>query len=182
MEKKNSNPTADKSAKKISNPTQAIVFGKNKIDVVDLKAQSNPLASKAVKSNPKSETKTPALDPEKEKAINEAHKAVVEAEKTFAEAKTKLAEAKANLKKLTGGKSKEEKGPGVISTIFSLVKDSGKTGISKQAILDKLIEMFPDRAQEGMEKTIGVQLPGRMSKERKVKIVKLESGAFTISQ
>lgn len=162
MEKKNSNPTADKSAKKTT--------------------QSNPLASKAVKSDPKPETKVPTLDPEKEKAVNEAHKVVVEAEKTFAEAKTKLSEAKANLKKLTGGKSKEDKGPGVISTIFSLVKESGKTGISKQEILDKLCEMFPDRAQEGMEKTIQVQLPGRMSKEKKVNIVKLETGAFTISQ
>lgn len=160
MEKKNSNQTAVKSAKN---------------------AQTNPLANKAVKSDPKPETKAPALDPEKEKAINEAHKAVVEAEKVFAEAKTKLTEAKANLKKLTGGKkSKEEKGPGVISTIFALVKESGKSGISKSQILDKLTEMFPDRATEGMEKTIGVQLPGRMSKERKVKIVKNEAGSYVL--
>ena len=145
--------------------------------------QTNPLQTKALpKTESKTETKTPALDPEKEKAIEDATKAVSEAEKVFAEAKTKLFEAKANLRKLTGQKTKSEKGPGVIATIFSLVSQSGKKGISKQEILDKLTEMFPDRASEGMEKTINVQLPGRMSKERKVKIVKLESGCFTMEK
>jgi len=145
--------------------------------------QTNPLQTKALpKTESKTETKAPALDPEKEKAIKDAEKSVIEAEKVFADAKTKLSEAKSNLKKLTGKKSKGEKGPGVISTIFSLVSQSGKKGISKAEILEKLTEMFPDRATEGMEKTIGVQLPGRMSKERKVKIVKLESGCFTIEK
>ena len=145
--------------------------------------QTNPLQTKALpKTESKTETKTPALDPEKEKAIKDAEKSVIEAEKVFAEAKTKLSEAKANLRKLTGQKTKSEKGPGVIATIFSLVSQSGKKGISKAEILEKLTEMFPDRAPEGMEKTINVQLPGRMSKERKVKIVKLESGCFTMEK
>lgn len=145
--------------------------------------QKNPLESKALpKTETKTETKAPALDPEKEKAIKDAEKSVIEAEKVFADAKSKLSDAKTALRKLTGKKTKSEKGPGVISTIFSLVSQSGKKGISKAEILEKLTEMFPDRATEGMEKTIGVQLPGRMSKERKVKIVKLESGCFTIEK
>lgn len=138
--------------------------------------------TKSLKDKALPEVKESALNPEKEKAIEDATKAVSEAEKVFAEAKTKLFEAKANLRKLTGQKTKSEKGPGVISTIFSLVSQSGKSGISKAEILEKLTEMFPDRASEGMEKTINVQLPGRMSKERKVKIVKLESGCFTMEK
>ena len=156
-------------------------------DVKSVVAQAtkNPLGDKVVKSDKKKtdESKTPALDPEKEKAIAEAQKLVIEAEKVYGEAKTKLSEAKNALRKLSGKKGKgEPKGPGVISTIFSLVSQSGKKGISKQEILDKLIELFPDRATEGMNKTIGVQLPGRMSKEKKVSIVKNEAGCFYVEK
>lgn len=125
----------------------------------------------------------PVLDPEQEKKIADAQTAVINAEQVFADAKSKLAEAKSELRKLTGkkaGKVASDKGPGVIATIFSLISKSGKTGVSKDDILVKLTEMFPDRAINGMEKTIGVQLPGRMSKEKGVKIVKLETGCYVL--
>jgi hypothetical protein len=169
MKKETLTRGADKSAKK----------GNDKAN------KSNPLAGKVVKDEKKSsETPAPApVDQEKEKAISEAQKSVESAQAIFAEAKTKLAEAKNALRKLTGKKSKgEPKGPGVIATIFTLVNQSGKKGISKQEILDKLVELFPDRALEGMSKTIAVQLPGRMSKEKKVNIVKLETGAYVIEK
>ncbi|MDD3735563.1 MAG: hypothetical protein PHO11_00175 [Bacteroidales bacterium] len=94
--------------------------------------------------------------------------------------KAQLAAAKDELKKLTG-KKPAPKGPGVISTIFTLVSDSEKTGISKADIFAKLVEMFPDRAVDGMEKTINVQLPSCMSKERGVEIKKLETGNFVVA-
>jgi hypothetical protein len=101
--------------------------------------------------------------------------------KTAVEAAKKVYdEAKANLRKLTGQKSKEPKGPGVITTILSLVTNSGKTGISKADILSKLTEMFPDHNPEGLGKTISVQLPKRLSKERNVKIEKTEKGNFIL--
>jgi hypothetical protein len=106
---------------------------------------------------------------------------IAAATKKIEDLKFQLATAKNELKELTGKKS-APKGPGVISTIFTLVSDSGKTGISKADILAKLVEMFPDRAADGMEKTINVQLPSRMSKERKVTITKLESGNFAITK
>jgi hypothetical protein len=107
---------------------------------------------------------------------------IADATKKIEQLKNQLAAAKDELKKLTGKKSAEKKGPGVIATIFTLVSDSGKTGISKADILAKLVEMFPDRAADGMEKTINVQLPSRMSKERGVTIKKLESGNFAITK
>lgn len=164
MKKESKNQSAEKSAKK-GNVENA-----------------NPLAGKkVVKDDKKTSVVETKPDPEKEKAINEAEKAVLTAQTAFADAKTKLAEAKANLRKLSGKKgSKESKGPGVIATIFSLVQGAGKKGISKDQIYDKLVELFPDRAGEGMKKTIAVQLPGRMSKEKKVNIVKLETGAFAL--
>ena len=112
---------------------------------------------------------------------NDNSQLIADATKKIDDLKAQLAAAKDELKKLTGKKA-EKKGPGVISTIFTLVSDSGKTGISKADILAKLVEMFPDRAEDGMEKTINVQLPSRMSKERGVVIKKLEDGNFAITK
>lgn len=158
----------------------------NDVKNVVAQASKNPLSEKVVKSEIKKtdEPKVPEIDPEKEKKIKDAEKLVLESEKAFAEAKTKLSEAKNELRKLSGKgkKSSEPKGPGVISTILSLVTSSGKKGISKKELLNKLVEMFPERASDGMEKTINVQLPGRMSKERGISIVKLETGAFVVEK
>jgi hypothetical protein len=41
--------------------------------------------------------------------------------------------------------------------------------------------MFPDHTPDSMSKTIGVQLPGRLSKDRKVNVQKTEAGAFYIA-
>jgi len=106
---------------------------------------------------------------------------IADATKKIDDLKAQLAAAKDELKKLTGKKA-EKKGPGVISTIFTLVSNAGQSGISKADILSKLVEMFPDRAEDGMEKTINVQLPSRMSKERGVVIKKLEDGNFAITK
>lgn len=95
--------------------------------------------------------------------------------------KNQFAAAKNELKELTGKKS-EAKGPGVIATIFTLVTNSPKTGISKADILAKLVELFPDRSAESMQRTVNVQLPSRMSKERGVKIEKLETGNFVVTK
>jgi|GEM_PF-2090552 len=107
---------------------------------------------------------------------------IADATKKIDDLKAQLAAAKDELKKLTGKKSSEKKGPGVIGTIFTLVSDAGQSGISKPEILAKLVEMFPDRAEDGMNKTINVQLPSRMSKERGVTIKKLETGNFAIAK
>lgn len=107
---------------------------------------------------------------------------IADATKKVDDLKAQLTVAKDELRKLTGKKSSESKAPGVILSILSLVADAPKTGISKADILAKLVEMFPDRSKEGMEKTINVQLPSRMSKERNIKISKLESGNYYVAQ
>jgi hypothetical protein len=75
---------------------------------------------------------------------------------------------------------KAPKVPGVIESIFLAIEKSGEKGISKAQILARLVAKFPDREKEGMEKTINVQLPKRMSKEREVKIEKTEKGNFIL--
>ena len=69
-------------------------------------------------------------------------------------------------------------GVGVISTIAEIIKQAGKEGITKQEILNELIKKFPDRNAESMKKTINIQVPNRISKE-KFPVKKLENGKYT---
>lgn len=70
-----------------------------------------------------------------------------------------------------------KKGTGVIATIVKCLEDSGKSGISREDVLTVLCKKFPERTAESMKKTIQVQLPGRISKER-FPVVKLEGGLY----
>ena len=60
----------------------------------------------------------------------------------------------------------KKKGTGVIATIVSLIEKSGKKGITKDEILEQLVEAFPDREKVSMKNTINVQVPNRITKEK----------------
>lgn len=67
------------------------------------------------------------------------------------------------------------KGPGVIGTIVSmLTKATEKKPVTKENILDKLVETFPDRDRESMARTINVQIPNRIQNEKKLTVHKNE--------
>ena len=68
--------------------------------------------------------------------------------------------------KSANNKPKVTKGPGVISTIVECISSAGKKGVDKADILDILVETFPERKADAMKKTINVQVPNRISKER----------------
>jgi|LSQX01.1.fsa_nt_gb hypothetical protein len=61
---------------------------------------------------------------------------------------------------------KKEKTVGVIKSIIELIEKSGQKGISKEEILEELIQRFPNRQPTSMKNTINVQVPTRISKER----------------
>jgi hypothetical protein len=90
------------------------------------------------------------------------------AEKPAAEKKGKEKAAKAPKEKKEGSKRPGFHGaggegkPGVIASIREFLKASGKKGITKEEILTKLTDRFPDRAADSMKATINVQLPGRI--------------------
>jgi len=73
--------------------------------------------------------------------------------------------------------------PGVIASILEIIKTRGP--IKKEAILNELAMRFPDRAKEGMAKTVQVQISGKgetpMEREKKVKFVINDKGEFSIS-
>lgn len=124
-----------------------------------------------------------AQEAKEEALTNERQEATIKlAEDKVSDLVKQLSEARTELRKLKGNKSMQPKGPGVISTILSLVTDAPKTGIGKQEILDKLVELFPEKAADGMSKTIQVQLPGRMAKERGINIKKTEDGKFYVEK
>lgn len=85
--------------------------------------------------------------------------------------------------KSTGGAKKKSapkkaKGPGVIASIQEIVTDKGP--ITKAGILKILVKKFPDRDEEAMGKTVNVQLPNRMSKEKGINIEVDDKGRFSV--
>ena len=67
--------------------------------------------------------------------------------------------------------------PGIIATIVASIEAAGSKGITKQEILEILKAKFPDRSPEAMTRTLNVQCPNRISKER-FPVKKLENGSF----
>lgn len=62
---------------------------------------------------------------------------------------------------------KSKKGKGIIATIVELVEKAPKTeGVTKEKILETLVKEFPDRDPDAMQKTIQVQVPNRITRER----------------
>jgi len=93
------------------------------------------------------------------------------AEKPAKASKSKDKPAKAEKAKKDGSNLK---GPGVIKTIATTIKEQGP--ITKEAILAVLVEKFPDRDAEAMKKTINVQVPNRINKEQDFTIENSDKG------
>lgn len=76
-----------------------------------------------------------------------------------------------------GKAPKEPKKPGVIDTILSLLQEaSEKKPVTKETIVAKLAKAFPDREPDSMAKTVNVQVPTRLGKDKGVQVHKNENG------
>ncbi len=74
-------------------------------------------------------------------------------------------------------------GPGVIASIEEFLKEtSADKPITKKGILKKLCKRFPDRDADSMSKTIAVQVPNRMNKDKSMGIVKHEDGGYYLGK
>jgi len=73
----------------------------------------------------------------------------------------------------------KEKKPGVIQTIFETLSAGPAT---KDELLEVLTKTFPDKQADSMKNTISVQIPGRMSREKGVNIIKREDGKYEITK
>lgn len=70
-------------------------------------------------------------------------------------------------------KKKGKKKPGVIATIIKSISKKPKT---KKQILAKLVKKFPERDADKMMKTINVQVPSRLRKDKELNIQKSDKG------
>ena len=70
-------------------------------------------------------------------------------------------------------KTKSPKKVGVIATIIKAISKKPKT---KKQILARLVKRFPDREEAKMMKTINVQVPSRLRKDKELNIQKTDKG------
>jgi len=73
-------------------------------------------------------------------------------------------------------------GPGIIGSIVEFVKKATpEKPITKKEIVAKLAKRFPEKDPEGMEKTVNVQVPNRIKKEKGINIVRHPEGGYYVS-
>lgn len=91
-------------------------------------------------------------------------------------AKLKIRKEKSQVK--AKDDKREDLKPGVITSIQEIVLKTKETkkSIMIEEILSFLEKRFPERDPKSMIKTIKVQLPNRMNKERDMKIEKIDNG------
>lgn len=84
-----------------------------------------------------------------------------------------------------GGKPKGEgpgRGPGVIGKIADILKAASKKNpVTKEDITKQLAKAFPQRSAESMAKTVNVQVPGRIAKEKGLNVRK-EGKAYYVAK
>ena len=111
---------------------------------------------------------------------------VEETKKKDTKPKTKVKTVKATVinnkkvkteKKEKTPKEKKEKKVGIIATLVACMKAKPH---SKEQLLAALVKAFPDRPAEGMGKTINIQIPGRLSKDKGLKIKTDDKGRYSI--
>lgn len=93
-------------------------------------------------------------------------------------AAVKVGEAKKKPAEKKVASKKEPKGPGVISSIHEILMQ--KKPVSKEQIVAFLKKRFPEKEEKSMLNTIKVQLPGRMSNEKGIKIQVTEDGKYFV--
>ncbi|QDT54477.1 hypothetical protein Pan44_25100 [Caulifigura coniformis] len=72
-----------------------------------------------------------------------------------------------------------KKTPGVIASIEEfLSKATKEKPITKEGIVERLAKRFPDREVTALTRTTQCQVPGRMSKERGINVVKTDDGFY----
>jgi hypothetical protein len=74
-------------------------------------------------------------------------------------------------------------GTGVIATIIECIKAaSPKQPVTKEEIGDELERKFPERGRAKMMKTVHIQVPNRLRKEKELDIVNNGSGGYYLSR
>ena len=92
--------------------------------------------------------------------------------------KSKKDKSKKSKSKATGTKKNKMKKVGVIATIVECLENGP---VSKETILKKLCKRFPDRPEEGMKRTIGIQVPTRLRSDKDLDVQRNDKGKYYIA-
>jgi len=111
-------------------------------------------------------------DPVVKEAVKEYEQEMIKEAK---DAGALLGTGRVNRTGLNKNGTKSKKKVGVIASIADILIATTKP-LTKDEILNQLMERFPDRDSSAMETTVGVQVPARMSREKNMDIVKVDCG------
>jgi len=102
---------------------------------------------------------------------------------TKKEASKKIASKKTATKKEASKKKDDaDRRPGVINSILSIIREQKGKSFTREVVLDRLCELFPDRDRQSMYRTIQVQIPSRINNERDIHIEKLGDGKYKVKK
>lgn len=82
--------------------------------------------------------------------------------------------------KKTAAKKNDQKKPGVIASIISILKKEGP--ITKEKIVKILTKQFPERDADSMAKTVNVQIPNRIQNERDIQLKEVEGKGWKVKR
>lgn len=69
--------------------------------------------------------------------------------------------------------------PGIIASLAEwMAKTTEEKPLSKKQLLDKLVIRFPDRDPDKMSKTIAVQVPNRLNRDKGLNLIKNSEGGY----
>lgn len=160
-------------------------------EITIVSAKASKAAPKKTKAAAKKKKPPAEEEPEEEYEEYEEEEEEPPKKKTKAAAKKKTAAKKkkkapeppkgANKKKKPAPKPKTPKGPGVIKSIIEFLKKANsKRPLSKDALLEKLEDRFPERTPDAMRTTINIQVPNRLKKEKELDVRKNEKGFWIV--
>ena len=156
----------------------------NEEDIEIVEGDDSPKSKKASKKTSKKtskkSTKKPTASKKSTKKPTASKKSTKKptASKKVSKKKPTAKTSKAS-KKVSKKKPTAKKGPGVIATIIDCLKKAKKSSpVSKDDILEVLVETFPERTADAMLKTINTQVPGRLKSEKGLNIIKVDGGYY----
>lgn len=143
-------------------------------------AQEEAQEEKPAKKPAKKAKKEEKVEEEEEEADEQEDESEEEEEEEAKPAKGSKKKAKKPLPSDKAAKNKkavEKKGPGVIDHIIGcLKKATEKKPASKSDILAYVVDKLPDRDADKMQKTIAVQVPGRLIAQKGLDVQKNDKG------
>lgn len=158
-------PVVESKPVEVEQPKPALV----PLHAVDSKPTK--ITKKVTNPEPKPEPETFSLTENTEEPDTEVEKLIQERENAEAKVKEELTNPKKITPKVTTPKTFQpsEKRPGVLAKMIEVLSNaSGNDPVTKDDVLEVLVEAFPDRDPAKMKATLAMQMPSGLRVEKKI--------------